>query len=46
MVRFFDPIQLVWMVKEIVLLPRSRPNLIHHPDELDGVLACISAGFF
>lgn len=34
---FCDPIQLVWMVKEIWAGDADQRNLIHHPDELDGV---------
>ena len=35
--RFNGPIQLVWMVRKI----RRRTHLIHHPLEVDGVLAVV-----
>ena len=34
---FCDPIQLDWMVKEILTGGAAPTNLIHHPDKLDGV---------
>jgi hypothetical protein len=34
------------MVKEIVSLPSSLANLIHHPGEPDGALPGIFVGFF
>jgi hypothetical protein len=32
---FLDPIQLVWMVKQIISAACAKPHLIHHPDKLD-----------
>ena len=34
-----DPIQLVWMVKEIASYAAAKRYLIHHPGELDGAFS-------
>lgn len=40
-----NPIRLARMVKEILRL-RPQRHLIHHPDELDGVLVRLDCGAF